>query len=167
MRLVVRERLVAVGDDYWIEDENGNKVYLVDGKSMRLRETFELKHGRTDEVLLGIHQKMVALRGTMVIDRDGETLATVRRKRLSLLRNHYTVTMADGTELNVSGRIADREFAVEHEGELLAVISRRWLTLRDTYGIDIVREDADAPLLVAVAISVIQLAEKDRGGGDD
>ncbi|NYV74407.1 LURP-one-related/scramblase family protein [Streptomyces sp. UH6] len=167
MRLVVRERLVAVGDDYWIEDENGNKVYLVDGKAMRLRETFELKHGRTEEVLLVIRKKVVALRATMAIERDGEPLATVRRKSLSLLRNHYKVTMADGTELDVSGKIADREFAVEHRGELLAVISRRWLTLRDTYGIDVVRDDADPALLAAVTICVIHLAEKERAGGGE
>jgi uncharacterized protein YxjI len=47
------------------------------------------------------------------------------------------------------------------------VISRRWLTLRDTYGLDVVREDADTALLVAVAISVIHLADKERGGGGD
>jgi uncharacterized protein YxjI len=164
MRLLVRERMVAVGDDYWVEDENGNKVYLVDGKAMRLRETFELKHGRTDKVLLVIRKKVVALRGTMVIERDGDPLATVRRKSVSLLRNHYKATMADGTEMDVSGKIVDREFAVEHRGELLAVISRRLLTLRDTYGIDIVRDDADPALLVAVAICVIHLAEKERGG---
>ncbi|MGW0602538.1 LURP-one-related/scramblase family protein [Streptomyces sp. NPDC002640] len=165
MRLVVRERMVAVGDDYWIEDEHGNKVYLVDGKAMRLRATFELKHGRTGQVLYRIHRKMVALRGTMVIEREGETLATVRKKSLSLLRNHYKVTLTDGTEMDVSGRIADREFVVEHRGEMLAVISRRWLTLRDTYGIDVVREDADPALLSAVAICVIQLAEKERADG--
>ncbi|MDH6225961.1 MULTISPECIES: LURP-one-related/scramblase family protein [Streptomyces] len=167
MRLVVRERLVAVGDDYWIEDEHGNKIYLVDGKAMRLRATFELKHGRTDKVLLVIRKKVVALRGTMTIEREGEALATVRRKSLSLLRNHYKVTMADGTEMDVSGRIADREFVVEHRGEVLAVISRRWLTVRDTYGIDIVREDADTALLAAVTICVVQLSEKEGAGGDE
>ncbi|MEW1569985.1 hypothetical protein AB0454_44715, partial [Streptomyces sp. NPDC093509] len=29
------------------------------------------------------------------------------------------------------------------DNELLAQISRRWLHLRDTYGVDVVREDAD------------------------
>lgn len=43
MRFLVRDRLLGFGDDYWIEDEHGNKVFLVDGKAMRLRDTFELK----------------------------------------------------------------------------------------------------------------------------
>ncbi|MCX4675900.1 LURP-one-related family protein [Streptomyces sp. NBC_01433] len=163
MRLLVRERLFAVGDDYWIEDTEGHKVFLVDGKAMRVRDTFELKD-RDGRVLVELRQKLISLRDTMVIERGGEELATVRRKRLSLLRNHYRVTLVDGTELDVSGRILDREFAVDYDGELLAQISRRRLTIRDTYGIDIVREDADAALLIAVSMCVIVLAEKEHEG---
>ncbi len=164
MRFLVRDRLLGIGDDYWIEDDRGNKVFLVDGKAMRLRDTFELKdlQGR---VLIDIRRKMFALRDTMVIERGDEPLATVRRKRLSLLRNHYRVALADGsTELDVSGKILDREFAVEYEGELLAVVSRRWLHVRETYGVDVVREDADPALLIAVAVCVIHLAERERVG---
>ncbi|MGX1560603.1 LURP-one-related/scramblase family protein [Streptomyces sp. NPDC055506] len=161
MRFLVYDRLLGFGDDYWIEDEHGTKVFLVDGKALRVRDTWELKdiQGR---VLVDIHQKMLALRDTMVLQRAEEPLATIRRKRLSLLRNHYRVSLADGNELDVSGKILDREFAVEYDGELLAVISRRWLTLRDTYGVDVVREDADPALLIAVAVCVIHLAEKER-----
>ncbi|GAA4553712.1 hypothetical protein GCM10010309_41590 [Streptomyces violaceochromogenes] len=155
------DRLLGFGDDYWIEDDHGSKVFLVDGKALRLRDTWELKDTQ-GRVLVDIHQKMLALRDTMVLQRSGEPLATIRRKRLSLLRNHYRVSLADGNELDVSGKILDREFAVEYDGELLAVISRRWLTLRDTYGVDVVREDADPALLIAVAVCVIHLAEKER-----
>lgn len=161
MRLLVRDRILGIGDDYWIEDEHGAKLFLVDGKAMRLRDTFELKDAQ-GRVLIDIHQKMLSLRDTMVIERGGEALAKVRRKRLSLLRNHYRVTLVDGTELDVSGKILDREFAVEYDGELLAVISRRWLSVVDTYGIDVVRDDADPALLIAVAVCVIHLAEKER-----
>ncbi|MEV0008794.1 LURP-one-related family protein [Streptomyces sp. NPDC051840] len=161
MRLLVRERLFGIGDDYWIEDADGHKLFLVDGKAMRLRDTFELKD--TDgRVLVEVREKLVSLRDTMVIERDGEGLAKVKRKRLSLLRNHYRVTLVEGTELDVSGKILDREFAIEYDGELLAQISRRWLSVRDTYGVDIVREDADVPLLIAVAVCVIVLADKER-----
>jgi uncharacterized protein YxjI len=161
MKFLVRDRILGIGDDYWIEDEHGRKAFLVDGKAMRLRDTFELKDTQ-GRVLIDIRQKMFALREAMVIERDGEPLATVRRKRLSLLRDHYKVTLADSTELDVSGKILDREFVVEYDGEMLAHISRRWLSLRDTYGVEVVREDADPALLIAVAVCVIQMAEKER-----
>ncbi|MFD4948459.1 LURP-one-related/scramblase family protein [Streptomyces sp. NPDC058409] len=161
MRFLVRERLFAVGDDYWIEDADGRKVFLVDGKAMRVRDTFELKDTQ-GRVLVEIRQKLLSLRDTMLIERDGEQLARIKRKRLSLLRNHYRVTLVDGTELDVSGKILDREFAIDYDGELLAQISRRWPAVRDMYGIDVVREDADAALLIAVSVCVIVLADKEH-----
>ncbi|MFJ2646141.1 LURP-one-related/scramblase family protein [Streptomyces sp. NPDC087420] len=164
MKYLVRDKIFAIGDDYWIEDEDGRKAFLVDGKALRLRDTLELKD--TDgRVLITLRQKLVSLRDTMTLERDGETLATIRKKRLSLLRNHYRVSLADGTDLEVSGRILDREFAVEYDGELLADISRRWLRVRETYGVEVVRDDSDHALLLAVAVCVIRMAEKEREDG--
>ncbi|MFF8789021.1 LURP-one-related/scramblase family protein [Streptomyces sp. NPDC015125] len=161
-KYTVRDRIFGIGDDYWIDDEQGRHAFLVDGKALRLRETFELKDTER-RVLITIRKKMLSLRDTMTIERDDQPLATIKRKRLSLLRNHYRVELVDGTELDVSGKILDREFAIEYEGELLAEISRRWLTVRDTYAVNVVRDDADPPLLIAVAVCVIRLAERERG----
>lgn len=160
MKYLVRDKIFAIGDDYWIEDERGRHAFLVDGKALRLRDTLELKDP-DGHVLVTLRQKMFSLRDAMTIERDERPLATVRRKRLSLLRNHYRVTLVDGTELDVSGRILDREF-VEYEGELLAHISRRWFHVRETYAVNVVREDADAALQIAVAVCVIRMAERER-----
>ena len=37
------EKIMAIGDDFWIEDDDGNKVFKVDGKAVRLRDTFILE----------------------------------------------------------------------------------------------------------------------------
>ncbi|MFJ6937637.1 LURP-one-related/scramblase family protein [Streptomyces sp. NPDC101132] len=163
MKYLVRDKIFAVGDDYWIEDEFGRHAFLVDGKALRLRDTLELKDpdGR---ILITIRQKLLSLRDTMTLERDLAPLATIRRKRLSLIRNHYRVTLVEGTELDVGGRVLDREFRVDYDGELLALISKQWLTVRDTYAVEVVREDADPALLVAVAVCVIRMAEREREG---
>lgn len=161
MKYVVHDKIFAIGDDYWIEDESGRQAFLVDGKALRMRDTLELKDP-DGMVLITLREKMFSLRDAMKIERDGETLATIHRKRLSLLRNHYRVTLAEGTELDVSGKILDREFAVEYDGELLAHISRRWFRVRETYTVNVVREDADPPLMIAVAVCVIRMEEKER-----
>ncbi|MFE3124248.1 LURP-one-related/scramblase family protein, partial [Streptomyces hydrogenans] len=140
MKYLVRDKLFAIGDDYWIEDEDGRHAFLVDGKALRLRDTLELKtpDGR---VVITLREKLLSLRGAMTVERDERPLATVRRKRLSLLRNHYRVTMADGTELDVSGRILDREFAREYDGAHRAHISPPWRRVPGTYAVDLGRAD--------------------------
>ncbi|MGW8457188.1 LURP-one-related/scramblase family protein [Streptomyces niveus] len=164
MKYLVRDKIFAIGDDYWIEDEQGRQAFLVDGKALRLRDTLELKDPQ-GRVLVTLRLKLLSLRDAMTIERDGEPLATIRKKRLSLLRNHYRVALADGSELDVSGRILDHEFAIEYEGELLAHVSRRWFRVRETYAVDVIRDDADTSLLIAVTVCVIRMAEKERDDG--
>ena len=46
----MREKLMSFGDDFWIddfwiEDENGRRAYKVDGKAVRVRDTFRDRDG--------------------------------------------------------------------------------------------------------------------------
>ena len=47
-RFKMRQRMVAIGDDFWIENDRGQKVFKVDGKALRIRGTliFEDTQGR-------------------------------------------------------------------------------------------------------------------------
>lgn len=114
MKYLVRDKIFSIGDDYWIEDEHGHRAFLVDGKALRLRDTLEIKDP-AGRVLVTLREKALSIRDAMTVERDGQTLATVRRKRLSLLRNHYRAALAEGTELDVSGRVLDREFSVDQK----------------------------------------------------
>ncbi|MFE9404603.1 LURP-one-related/scramblase family protein [Streptomyces sp. NPDC006530] len=163
MKYLVRDKIFAIGDDYWIETEDGRQAFLADGKALRLRDTLELKDP-SGRVLITLRKKMFSLREAMTIERGDQPLATVRRKRLSLLRNHYRVSLVEGTELDVTGKILDREFTVEYDGELLAHVSRKWFRVRETYAVNVVREEADAALMIGVVICVIRMDERERDG---
>ena len=38
----MREKLLSIGDDFWIETEGGERAFKVDGKALRARSTFIL-----------------------------------------------------------------------------------------------------------------------------
>jgi len=163
MRFLVRERVFGVGDDFWVEDEHGRRVFLVDGKKLRLRQTFQLKD-ENHEVVTVVRRRMVSLWPTMDVlhGRHGERLVTVRKKRFTLLRDRFRVRPADGGDMTVHGNVLDKEFDIERDGRRLARVSRKWFRIRDTYAVDIdEREpDADVPTLLSVAISVDALTER-------
>ena len=50
VRFRMQEKMFSIGDDSWIEDEEGNRVFKVDGKAMRIRDTFILKDMSDAEV---------------------------------------------------------------------------------------------------------------------
>jgi len=161
MKYVVREKMFAIGDDFWVEDEHGRRAFYVDGKVLRVRETLELQDP-SGQVVAVIHQKLLSLRDAMTVERDGRTLVTVRKKRLAFLRDVYRAELASGEELEIRGDLIDKEYDIEWEGERLARISRRWFSMRDAYAIDVEREDADAAMLIAVAVCVDRLVEKEH-----
>src|ERR1041384_3213496 len=39
----MRQKILSIGDDYWIENADGQRVYRVDGKALRLRHTLDLE----------------------------------------------------------------------------------------------------------------------------
>lgn len=165
MKYLVRERVFGIGEDFWIDDEHGRRVFFVDGKVLKLHQTFELKtlDGR---VLAKIHKKALSMRDTMLVERDGERVATVRKKLISPLRDRFTVEFADGHEWTVKGSILDKEYEIEDgRGQTLAEISRRWFRIRDTYAVAVDPYAVDVAIVLSVAVCVDALIHHEEHDG--
>ena len=74
----MREKLLAIGDDFWIENEQGERAYKVNGKAVRLRQTFVLEDAAGDE-LVRIQERKLTIRDKIAIERGGDTAATVHK----------------------------------------------------------------------------------------
>jgi uncharacterized protein YxjI len=150
MRYLVRERIFSIGDDFWITDEQGDRVFLVDGKALRLRETFELKDA-SGAILATVKKKLISIRDTMEIEYDGAVVATVRKAMISPLHHRSVIDLADGSQLEAVGNILDKEFDILAGGQPIAHVSRSWFRLRDTYGVEVAPGENDA-LILAIAV---------------
>ena len=42
-RFQMHQKMMSIGDDYWIEDDDGHHVYKVDGKVARLPRHLDLE----------------------------------------------------------------------------------------------------------------------------
>ncbi len=150
-RYQMREKLVSVGDDYWIENADGQRAFKVDGKALRVRNTlaFEDAHGRE---LAKIQEKMLRVKDTTVIEGpDGATLATVKKALIDPLRQRYSVKVADGPDLDVQGNLVDHEYKIEQGRETIAEVSKRWFRVRDSYGVEIAPGQNDIVILAITA----------------
>jgi uncharacterized protein YxjI len=162
VRYAVREKLFSIGEDFWITDEHGNRAFLADGKAMSLRQTVELKDG-SGAVVAVIRKKLLSVRETMEIERDGAPAATVQKALISPLHHRSVIDLADGSQLEAVGNILDKEFEIRGGGRTLARISRAWFTIRDTYGVDVAPGEDDVLMLAAaVALDRIQHDEDER-----
>lgn len=162
MRYAVREKFFSIGDDFWITDEQGNRVLLADGKAMSLRQTTELKDA-SGAIVAVVRKKLLAMRETMEIERGGAPAATVHKALISPLHHKSVIDLAGGGQLEAVGNILDKEFEINGGGRTLARISRSWFRVRDTYGVDVAPGEDDVLLLaVAVALDRIHHDEEER-----
>jgi uncharacterized protein YxjI len=152
----MREKMFAIGDDFWIETEGGERAFKVNGKALRVRDTLVLESPSGDESL-SIQEKKVRVRDTMEIERDGKTVATVKKALVSPLRDRYSIEVEGGDDLEAKGNIVEHEFKIERGGDQVAEVSKRWLRVRDTYGIE-VTPGQDEALLLATAVCVDQMS---------
>jgi uncharacterized protein YxjI len=154
IRYQMREKLVSIGDDFWIEDHEGNRIFKVDGKAMRLRNTLDLEDGHGTK-LCRIQTKVLHLRDTMDIEwPDGSRMAKVHKALISPLRERFKVDVEDGEDLEIQGNIVDHEYEIERDGHKVAEVSKKWFRVRDTYGVEISPSEPDVVLMLAVTVAL-------------
>lgn len=154
IRFQLRQRLISVGDDYWIEDGQGQRAYKVDGKALRVRDTWVLEDSMGREVA-EIRERKLSIRDAITIHVDGRA-ATVK-KALVGIRDRFHVDVDGGDDLKVHGNVVDHEYEIERDGHTIATVSKRWFRVRDTYGVE-VGHLVDAPLVLAVTVALDAMA---------
>jgi uncharacterized protein YxjI len=154
----MREKLFAIGDDFWIENDQGERVFKVNGKALRVRETLVLESSSGEE-LYTIQEKKLRVKDTMDIERGGRQVATVKKALLTPLRDRFSISVEGGDDMEAKGNIVDHEYKIERGGDEVAEVSRRWFRVRDTYGIEI-KPGQDDGLLLATAVCIDQMSHE-------
>ena len=150
-RYQMRQRLVSIGDDYWIETEDGRRAYRVDGKALRIRKTFVLEDTAGNEVAR-LQERKLSVRDKMEIERNGRSLATVKKRRIGI-RDRFLIDVEGGGDLEAKGNLVDHEYEITRDGDTVASVSKRWFRVRDTYGVEIAPGEDDA-LVLAVTVCI-------------
>ncbi len=157
----MRQKLASIGDDFWIQDSAGNRVYKVNGKALRIRETliFEDPQGNA---LAKIQERKLRVRDTMKIeDADGNEIASVKKAMVSPVRDRWHVSVANGPDIAVKGNILDHEYSLEVDGRKVGEVSKRWVRLADTYGVEIA-PDQNPVVILAITAVLDEMAHEGR-----
>lgn len=138
-------------------------------KVFSLRQATDITD-EADRVVYRAQSKALSLRDkTDIYDAEGGQVAHIERKVLSLHQRHY-VTMADGTAFELSnelmhlikditnieglgwqlrGNILGMSFELyDGDGEIIAVIGQKLLSIHDKFCIDIYRPEHEAAVIV-------------------
>ena len=149
-RYVMREQMLSIGDDFWIEDQSGQRAFKVDGKAVRLRDTFIMRDTSDNEVVK-IKERKIRVRDTMKISRASGN-ATVHKAVIGL-RDRFKVDVDGGDDLTARGNLVDHEYEIKRDGDVIATVSKKWFRIRDSYAVEILPGN-DASLILAIAVCI-------------
>jgi len=160
IRYKIKQKLFSIGDDFWIENQEGQKVFKVDGKALRSRKTliFEDMDGNK---LAQIQERWLPIKETMAIDGpDGKQMAVVKKALITPLRDKWDVKVKDGPDLDVQGDFLDHEYDIKQGWKKVAEVSKKWFRLTDTYGVEIDSDQNDI-IILAIAVAIDMMAHDD------
>jgi uncharacterized protein YxjI len=157
----MRQKLFALGQDFYIENSAGQKVFKVDGKVLRVRDTLYFRdvHGKD---LCKIQQKVARIKDSMEVEGPGgERLAMVKKALITPVRDRWTVKIGNGPDLDIQGNILDHEYRIEEGRTRVAEVSKKWFRVRDSYGVEIAPGQNDIVILAAT-VAVDMMAHEGR-----
>jgi len=156
-RYQMREKLVSIGDDFWIENDRGEKVFKVDGKALRVRQTL-IFEDRSGKELAKIQERMLRIKDSMEVEGPGgNQMAMVKKALITPLRERWTVKIKGGPDLEVQGNILDHQYTIGEGRDKVAEVSKKWFRVRDTYGVEI-EPGQNNIVILAVTVCIDQMS---------
>jgi len=152
---VIRERLFSLGEDSDITDQAGQPVLHVDGKVLSLHNRLVLRDPAGREVGQ-VHRKLAALRPTYEITLGGKDVAEVRKHLFTPFGERFTIDVPGPDDLQIRGDLLGHEFTIDRDGQVVATVSKRWLTVTASYAVEVAPGEDD--LLILASVLALDLA---------
>ena len=76
------------------------------------------------------------------------------------LGDHWTVSVKGGPDLDVQGNLLDHEYSINQKRSKIAEVSKKWLSITDTYGVEVGDGQNDI-LILALAIAIDMMSHDD------
>ena len=152
-RYRMREKLVSFGNDFWIENDQGQRAFKVDGKMLRVRDTLFFEDLQGNQ-LCKIQQQLLRVKDTMEVQGpNDQRMALIRKALITPIRDRWTVKVGDGPDLEVQGNIINFEYTIGDGNNKIAEVSKKWFRIADTYGVQIDQGQNDI-LILAVTVAI-------------
>jgi uncharacterized protein YxjI len=152
---IIEQKIAAIRDTFAVKDRNGNLLAYVKKKlvSWGPQFFFETPDGTRFGEMRG---KVLTVRPTFEIYNQQGPVATVKKKIMKLLGSEWWLEDASGREIGrIKGNITQHEFSIQSPtGGQVAQIHKKWVSIRDSYGIEIQSQEIDPYIILAYAIAM-------------
>jgi len=155
----VRESRLPIGDDYVIDHDPGGRLFVVDGRFLRVRESLTIRDTSGTEVF-HVQGTLLGVRDLLKLMRDGAVIATIRKQTPSSESEQdseqYVVELPGSEHVEVIGSPADRAYSLSFCDFVVATVSHAWMPFGSGYRVQVAPEQDDGVVLaVTVCLDVM------------
>jgi uncharacterized protein YxjI len=166
MRYQVREKLFRLGEDNDILNDAGQPVLNVDGKVLSIHGLM-LINDLTGAEVGRVSRKLVSLRATYEIALTSGVTAELHQRFTGPFHPKWNFSVSGGEEMEMSGNFSGHDFNLAANGQTVATVSKAWISLADSYGVDIVEGQNDLLILCGVLALEAEQDRAEHARGDD
>lgn len=157
-RFIMKSKFGA-GRDFQVTDAADQPAFLVDGKigakpKADINDAAGTTRFRVAGHLLGVPKQMT------ISTAAGDEVASLHAKMFSPIKSKATLTLTDGSEWHIEGSIIEKDYRIDGPAGPVAAITQKWVTVRDSYTLDVV-DGVDPGLVLAVVWAIDRWVEKD------
>jgi len=152
---IIEQKIAALRDTFGIKDRNGNLLAYVKKKLVSWGPQFYFE--TPDGSRLGeMRGKVLTVRPTFEIYNPQGLVAVVKKKVLKLLGSEWWLEDPSGKEIGrIKGNITEHEFSIQSpSGSQIAQINKKWVSIRDSYNVEVLSQEIDPFVILAYAIAM-------------
>lgn len=160
MRYVMKQKLFSWGDKFRIQNEAGQDMFLVNGRAFSLGNKLAFEDLEGNELAF-IQQKLLSWGPTYEIYHAGQLAAIVKKELFTFFRCRFMIDVPGPDDLEAEGSFTDMEYAFTRGNQTVALVSKKWFSWADTYGVDIA-DDQDDVLILASTVVIDMVCHADN-----
>ena len=161
-RYIMRQRMVALGQDFTINNYAGQPCFKIDGKVRLVKESLKFRDMQGN-LIYKLDEKVLRIRESFnILDANGNLVAKVHNAIVDPLRERFTIELANGETMTTTGKVIWAQYDIQRGGRQVAKISKQFSWIgRDQYAVDVVQGENDL-LILAITVVIDMMVSNGR-----
>lgn len=161
MNFKIRQKIFSFGDNFTVSNEYGEPILVVKGKVFSLGDKLRIYDPNMNEMYY-IEQKLFRLLPEYRIYENGSEVAFLK-KEFTLFKPRININSKYGN-FSIEGNILQHNFTVYNGSQVVATVSKKFLSFTDEYNLEVL-DERNVSFLITLVIVIDQILHDSNNNG--
>ncbi len=150
---IMTKKILSIREHYDFTSRGGMNLGEGDGNFFQLPAKFVVLDSNNSEIM-HLNGRLLSIRREFdMFDPSGNLISIMKKKLIKLIGSEYWVERDGAEYARVFGNFLEHDYQMESGGAQVAQVHRKWVSLRDQFGVSITG-DVDPRVVIGVVIAI-------------